>query len=125
MHQSFIDRCFGFCGSSTFKMIAMSHTYPAPCKPTPLNNPFILMMSERHRCPHIKHQVSITLRVESPKIQMRQKCVKTAYKLLCLLNVRRKLLCMLHYVIGEYKCYTLLHYRQNVIMLCPQKLYTL
>ena len=34
-------------------------TYPAPCKPAPLNPPLILLMSERHRCPHIGHQLWI------------------------------------------------------------------
>ena len=55
-------------------------SYSTPCKPTPLNPLLILWMCKLHRCRHIKHEVWITLRAKSPAIQMRQKCVKTAYK---------------------------------------------
>ena len=48
-------------------------SYPAPCKLSPLTHPEILLMSEWHRCLHLK-QVWITLSVESPDIQMQRKC---------------------------------------------------
>ena len=107
-------------------------SYPAPCKPRPLNPPLILLLSKEHQCLHIKHQVFITLRVESPDIQMRQKCGGhvckrlTSRKWLCLRhNVRRNLLCLLHYVTVKPKCYKLLPYRQNVLRLCTKKFVTL
>ena len=61
-------------------------SYPAPCKPISLNPPLILLMSKWHCCPYIKHQVWITLRAESPDIQMRPKFMKMAckYKLIML-----------------------------------------
>ena len=83
---------------------------PTLASPHPLP-PVELLMSERHRCPHlhVKHQVWITLSVESADIQMWQKCGgHVSLKWLCLLqNVKRKWLCLLHYVIGKPNCYTL------------------
>ena len=34
-------------------------SYPVPCKPTPLNPPLILLLSEQHRCLHIGHQACV------------------------------------------------------------------
>jgi hypothetical protein len=113
----------------TLKMIAMSSARSAsilsmvkskettgtaatlipPLASPPPKPPLILLMSKQHRCLHIKHQVGITLRVQSPTIEAKM-CEKRPIsgKLLCLLhNLRRKLLWALYFVIHEPKCYTL------------------
>ena len=59
-------------------------SYPAPSMPAPLNHPEILLMTERHRCPHIGHKCewpsqSNLLLVKCVEKTEDMKTVKTAY----------------------------------------------
>ena len=104
MLQSFIDQFCPFClravfsQTKTIRVIAAvlipplanlnPTSYPAPCKTAPLNQQGILLMTERHQCPHIRHQVWISvndprgLTSWSTNAENRlctNVCVKTAY----------------------------------------------
>ena len=100
MRVLWMQRNIRCIAAATFKMIAMSFArsasnqnkpewqrpslshllwasilrhIPPLASPPPLNPLLILLMSERHQCLHIGHQVWMTLTVEPPDTQMRRK----------------------------------------------------